>query len=226
MLKRKYNIIDDGFHPELVEKASFDGRLEIPIIKPPQEIIIPKSLTPLSKRKYANTFDTAICEYEHDYHFAELIYNPESIYEELSHYSAFITPDSSLYMDMPLCLQIANTYFNRAIGAYFQSKDIYVIPNIRWGDERTFTKCELPEKIAFLGAPKHSIVSVGTYGCIRTSQDKYYFKSGLDAMLQELEPKVVLVYGRMPDSIFQEYSNDTKFVQYDDWITRKKKGDY
>ena len=125
---------------------------------------------------------------------------------------------------MPLCLQIVNTYFNRAVGAYYQSRGMYVIPNIRWGDERTYTTCELPEKIAFLGVPKHSIVSVGTYGCIRTAEDKYYFKSGLEEMLQELEPQVVLVYGRMPETIFRDYKNCTEFVQYDDWTTRKKKG--
>ena len=222
-MKKHYNIIDDGYHPELVAKAFFAGVMEIPIIEAPKEIIIPKSLTPFSKRKYVDSYDTAICEYEHDFRFAELIYDPESLYSELSKFSAFITPDSSLYIDQPLCLQIANVYFNRAVGACFQSKGMYVIPNIRWGDERTFTTCELPEKVAFLGAPKHSIVSIGTYGCIRTMENKYMFKAGLDSMLQELEPKVVLVYGSMPDSIFKDYINCTRFVQYDDWTTCKRK---
>ena len=76
-MKKKYNIIDDGFNPELVERALFEGILEIPQIKAPQEIIIPKSLTPFTKRNYAKSYDTAICEYEHDYRFAELIYNPD-----------------------------------------------------------------------------------------------------------------------------------------------------
>lgn len=222
-MKKGYNIIDDGYYPELVERSFFDGILEIPSIEAPKEIAIPKSLTPFTKRKYADSFDTAICEYEHDFRFADLVYNPDSMYEELSKYSAFITPDCSLYIDMPLCLQIANTYFNRAIGAFYQSKGMYVIPNIRWGDERTFTTCELPEKIAFLGAPNNSILSVGTYGCIRTSENKSYFKAGLEAMLQELTPQVVLVYGPMPDSIFNDYINCTKFIRYDDWTTRKKR---
>lgn len=224
MEKKKYNIIDDGFHPELVERAFFDGFLEIPTIKAPKEIIIPKSLTPFTKRNYADTTDTAICEYEHDFRFTELVYKPEQLFEDLSRFSAFISPDCSLYLDMPLCLQIANVYFNRAVGSYYQSRGMYVIPNIRWGDERTFTTCELPEKVAFLGAPKQSIVSIGTYGCIKTADDKYYLKAGLEAMLQELEPVVVLVYGNMPDSIFQDYANCTKFVQYDDWTTRKRNG--
>lgn len=114
---------------------------------------------------------------------------------------------------------------NRAIGHYFQSKGMYVIPNIRWGDERTYTTTELPEKAAFLGAPKHSILSVGTYGCIKSKEDKRYFREGLIAMLDELEPEVVLVYGSMPRQIFEGIENRTHFVHYPDWITLKKAGD-
>ena len=223
MLKKSYNIIDDGFNAELVEHALFKGILEIPSIEAPREIIIPTSLTPFSKRNYAESFDTAICEYEHDVRFADLIYATQNYVKDISKFSAFITPDCSLYRDMPLCLQIANTYFNRAIGASFQDKGMYVIPNIRWGDERSYTKCELPEKFAFLGVPKRSIVSIGTYGCIRGAENKYFFKAGLDAMLQELEPQVVLVYGSMPNDIFGDYIKSTKFVQYDDWTSRKRR---
>ena len=152
-----------------------------------------------------------------------MIYATKNHVEELKKYSAFITPDCSLYRDMPLCLQITNTYFNRSVGAFMQEQGMYVIPNIRWGDERTYTSCELPEKIAFLGVPKRSIVSIGTYGCIRGKENKYYFKSGLEAMLAELEPKVVLVYGSMPSDIFGDYEDYTNFVQYGDWTSRMKR---
>ena len=222
-MTRKLNIIDDGYYPELVQQALFAGNLEIPILSPPSEIIIPKSLTPFSQRHYVENNDTAICEYEHDIKFAQLVYDPVSLADDIDQYAAFITPDCSLYRDMPLCLQIANTYLNRAVGAFFQSKGVYVIPNVRWGDERSFTTCELPEKFAFLGIPKNSIVSIGTYGCIKSRENRYYFKAGLDAMLQELEPQVVLVYGNMPDDIFRDYLPYTLFVQYDDWTTRIRK---
>lgn len=223
MSKNSYNLIDDGFNAELVEHALFNGVLEIPTIEAPAEIRIPGSLTPFSKRDYTKDSDTAICEYEHDTRFADLIYATQNYENDIKRFSAFITPDCSLYRDMPLCLQIANTYFNRAVGAYFQNKGMYVITNIRWGDERSYTTCELPEKFAFLGAPRRSIVSVGTYGCIRGAENRYYFKAGLDAMLQELEPQVVLVYGSMPDDIFGDYINSTRFVQYDDWTSRKRR---
>lgn len=41
-------------------------------------------------------------------------------------------------------------------------------------------------------------------------------------MLKELEPEIVLVYGSMPDKIFADYKDETKFIQYSDWTTRMK----
>ena len=108
---------------------------------------------------------------------------------------------------------------NRAVGHYLQSQGLYVVPNVRWGDERTYTTCVFPEKPAFLGVEKHSIVSVGAYGCIRGKENKYHFRAGLE----ELEPEIVLVYGRMPKAIFEGLNSSTTFINYPDWITFKRK---
>ncbi|MBQ7266488.1 MAG: DUF4417 domain-containing protein [Firmicutes bacterium] len=88
----------------------------------------------------------------------------------------------------------------------------------------TYTTTIFPEPIAFLGAEKHSIVAIGTYGCSKTKDDKYHLKAGLEAMLETLEPVVVLVYGAMNKSVFDDYRNTTKFVHYPDWITNVHKG--
>ena len=154
------NIIDDGFNAELVSNAFFDGFLEIPIIEKPDKIIIPSGLIPFTQIKRSDTKTEAIHFYEHDKRFSDVLTCTKELLPELSKFSAVISPDCSLYRDMPLCLQIANTYMNRAVGHYLQSQGLYVIPNVRWGDERSYTTCELPEKFAFLGVPKHSIVSI------------------------------------------------------------------
>ncbi len=106
-------------------------------------------------------------------------------------------------------------------GSYYQRHGVYVIPQIRWGTELTYTTKYFPEKVAFLGAEKHSIVAVGTYGCIQHREDKYYFQAGLEAMLETLEPEIVLVYGAMPESVFGSYLHLAKFVQYDNWTTSR-----
>ena len=48
-------------------------------------------------------------------------------------------------------------------------------------------------------------------------------RHGLMAMLDELQPEVVLVYGAMPDDIFHGLLDCTQFVQYPDWISSKKR---
>lgn len=40
--------------------------------------------------------------------------------------------------------------------------------------------------------------------------------------VDELEPEVVLVYGSMPEKIFGGLENRAKYIQYSDWMTRKK----
>ncbi|MDO4501104.1 MAG: DUF4417 domain-containing protein [Erysipelotrichaceae bacterium] len=125
-----------------------------------------------------------------------------------------------MYRNAPLAVQIANLYRNRAIGSFYQRHGINVIPLVRWGSPLTFNKSYFPEKIAFLGIEKKSIVAIGTYGCIKTKEDKKLFKDGLVSMIDELEPKIVVVYGSMPKEIFDELKNRTVFVQYDNWTKR------
>lgn len=221
--KRKA-IIDDGMNPELVKGADFDGVFEIPIIKAPSELIIPSGITPFTAYKRATDFSEAIGFYEMDALFADVLRHPSIYIEQFRKFSAFISPDCSLYRDAPLSVQLANVYRNRAIGHFYQQQGLYVIPQVRWGDEQTYSTAVLPEKIAFLGVEKHSIVAISSYGCISGQDNKHHFKAGLESMLLTIEPKIVLVYGSMPKCVFDDYKDLAQFVQYRDWISRKKGG--
>ena len=218
------NIIDDGFNSEFVETAFFDGVLEMPILNPPTKIIIPNKVIPFSKRTRSENYSEFPVFYEYDIEFSDILRNPNYYYDELARFPGMITLDNSLYVDSPLTVQIANTYRNRAIGYYYQHKGIYVIPNVRWGDERSYTTNFLPEKFAFLGLPKHSILSIGTYGCSQTKEEKFQLRNGLEAMLDELIPEVVLVYGSMSKYVFDGLRSKTNFVNFPDWTSIKKRG--
>ena len=221
--KRKA-IIDDGMNPELVKNADFDGYLGIPIIKKPEKIIIPKRIIPFNYINRATSTLDAICFNKDDTEFSDILIHPE-LYVDALKDRIFITPDCSLYRDMPLAAQITNVYRNRAIGVFLQNNGVYVIPQVRWGNSLTYTTSVLPEKVAFLGVPQNSIVAIGTYGCVQSRKNKEHFKKGLESMLTTLEPKTVLVYGAMPDYIFNEYINYTNFIKYPDWDTFIHGGD-
>ena len=49
---------------------------------------------------------------------------------------------------------------------------------------------------------------------------KRIFKEGLDEMIATLEPEVVLVYGSMSKTVFDDFRGTTEFVLYPDWTTR------
>lgn len=109
-------------------------------------------------------------------------------------------------------------YINRAIGVYFQNNGLKVIPNVRWGDDRTF-------EFAFDGLVPNGIYSISTWGCIGTKEDKNRFKEGLREMIKRLNPNKILVHGNMPDYIFSEFNGRVEFINYESWTSRVKKGE-
>lgn len=119
---RNAAVLDDGCNPELAKGATFDGIFEIPIIERPDEIVISGYMVPFSKMERVDPKSFAVCEYENDIEFSDLLTNPDAYVEKLKNYQAFISPDCSIYRDMPLSLQITNIYRNRLIGCYIQRK--------------------------------------------------------------------------------------------------------
>lgn len=222
MARKTEKLVDEGLRVSLVETAFFDGDFEIPHISKPESMIIPDRMIPFSVRNRSIDHMDFVCFYENDKNFREVLTNTEEYIDDLKRFPGIITPDCSLYLDAPLCVQLIDIYLNRAIGYYLQHNGIYVIPNIRWGDERTYTNAVFRDKVAFLGVDKHSIVSIGTYGQIQNAESRRYFREGLLAMLDELKPEIVLVYGAMPEKIFGDLKNRTRFIQYADWISRIK----
>ena len=216
--------ITDGCNPELVKGAVFDGVFQIPVIRAPQQMIVPKALCPFSMRDKVVENQFGLCFYENDIEFAEIIRNPDEYVKKLKKFQAVISPDASLFWDAPFAAQVINKYRNHAIAHYLQKKGVYVIPNVRWGDERTYTTDVFPEPLAFMGFEKHSIVSIGSYGLVKTSAEKKHFEAGLESMLEYLKPEVVLVYGSMPKDIFTDHIKfQSQFFQYPDWTSYMKK---
>lgn len=106
-------------------------------------------------------------------------------------------------------MQQWNTYRSRSLGFWLSKNGVPIIPNVRWGDERTYDFC-------FGGVERNSTVAIGTHGCIKKVEDKYYFKLGFKEMLNRLTPKTVLVFGKTPDDIFEEfYNSNFEIIQYE-----------
>ena len=186
----------DVFNAFLVENATYEGIFEFPCIEPTHEV--PNRLISFSKAISSTDYDQWVHFYEDDCNFERLWRNPKKYLEILKRYRGVILPDFSLYRDMPLVMQLWNIYRSRAIGAWLQANGVIVIPNIRFGDRRTFNYC-------CDGISKKPVIAVGTHGTLKSKADRSIFIEGLDKVVKRLEPRVIVVYGAAPASIFDKY---------------------
>ena len=163
-----------------------DDFWQMPIIR--NDGYIPEDLTGFNYAKTNPKKNTGIHFYVDDYQFERVWNYPEKYVDVLMEYDCILSPDFSLYMDMPMPMKIWNIFRSRQIGAYYQSKGIKVIPTISWAEPETYEFC-------FRGIPKGSIVSVSTIGVKRDQAALKVWQNGMREMIKRIEPGAILVYG-------------------------------
>lgn len=203
----KKTILDDGFQQYLTEGATFVGAAGIPMLMALDNVQVPRDMIPFTKARSSTNKRQYVHFYQHDKEFSVVLTATKRYLDLLKMYDGVITPDCTMMINQSPCLQQANTYMNRAVGFYLQKNGIPVIANIRWSDESSFEYC-------FLGVHKGSMVSVSTHGCIKSKEQKRMFKTGLEAMLDAIQPEIVLVHGKMPDEVFSSFKNQVAFHRY------------
>lgn len=181
---------------------------QMPIIN--NDNFIPSDLIGFNYAKSSDKKNTGIHFYLDDYQFERLWNNPQEYIETLKQYECILSPDFSLYLDMPIPMKIWNIYRSRQIGQYYQSQGIKVIPTLSWAEKETF-------EFAFKGIPKGSIVSVSTIGVKRNKEAFQIWKDGMDAMINEIQPSTILVYGGELD---YDYGN-IEVIYFENKVTER-----
>ena len=186
----------DVFNLFMVEDARLVGNLEMPYI-PKYNGPIPTKITNYCTPKL-DPSEYFIHFYLFDYYFDNkngLWYGSQrdsstvkKTIEKLLLYQGVIAPDYSIYVDMPLIMQLWNIYRVRAIHAWLSSQGINCIFNIRWGDYRTYD-------VAFFGIEKRSTLAVGSHGLIKNPLQRHTFMNGFVEMIKRLEPSNLVIYG-------------------------------
>lgn len=120
-----------------------------------------------------------------DCKFQSLYKSPENRFSTLSQYRFCLTPDYSLYGEMPTWRQIESVAHSRWCGAWWQQKGMQVIPTISWDKYQSYDFC-------FEGVESGSIVAVATYAC---KHERSTFCRGYDAMLERINPEAIICYG-------------------------------
>lgn len=183
---------------------------QMPIIK--KQDHVPGDLIGFNYAKTCEDKSVGIHFFIDDYQFERIWNDPEKYIPILKQYDCVISPEFSLYWDMPLPMKIWNTYRNRFIGALLQENGITVIPSICWADEASFDFC-------FQGIEKGSIVAVETNGIKEQEETLKRWKNGMDELINQIEPSTILIYGGQVDYDF----GDIKVVYYDNKVLKKWK---
>lgn len=178
---------NDAYNLGIAHRTEFtDNFWQMPIIFCDE--VIPSDLIGFNYAKSSENKNTGIHFYVDDYQFERVWNFPEKYIDILRDYECILSPDFSLYMDMPMPMKIWNVYRSRQIGAFYQHNGIAVIPTISWAEKETFDFC-------FEGIPKGSIVSVSTIGVKRDKDALKIWNDGMDEMIKRIEPTTILVYG-------------------------------
>lgn len=169
------------------------GFYQMPVIKACN--YIPDSLIGFNYAKSAKEFDTGVHFFVDDYQFERVWNSPLENIERLKKFQCVLTPDFSLYMDMPVAMKIWNVYRSRLIGQLCQDAGMNVIPTLSWAEKETYRFC-------FDGLETGGTVAVSTVGVMRDKSAREIFCDGMKEALQRLQPKAVVLYGSQIDFDF------------------------
>lgn len=159
--------------------------------------LIPYHLTQPDDKKNKNC---GVHYFLDDYRFQECYVSPEKAFSRICNYAFTLTPDYSLYREMPYWHQVENIGKSRWCGAYWQSKGKLVIPTISWSGPSNIEICTS-------GIEKGCVIAISTVGC-RTA--KFDFLLGYDKAVKILEPAKIICVGKP----FKEIENDVVYVPY------------
>lgn len=203
------------FNAFLVSTATYAGKYEFPRIQASNHL--PNSLVSFSKSKNGSDFGRWIHFYEDDYLFECVWDSPKDYLGHFKKFNGVILPDFSLYRDMPLAEQIWNIYRSRALGCWLQNNGVKVIPNIRYGDERTFEIC-------CDGIEPKSTIAVGSHGNMKCVTDREIFLKGFEKVVETIHPSAVVIYGTANDKYFGKYKElGIRILQFDSEIATSHK---
>lgn len=163
-----------------------DGAYQIPIIEPVD--FFPSRLMGFNYVLSTLSEDTGIHFFIDDYQFERIWNDPHTYIDRLRPFECALTPDFSLYMNMPMAMKIWNVYRSRMIGQMMQSVGIITIPTLSWAEPETYKFC-------FDGIAPGGTVAVSTVGVMRSNEAKEVWNDGMKEAIKRIRPIKIIVYG-------------------------------
>lgn len=202
---------DEAYNLPFVDLARCEGKYEMPIIEGVQHI--PDALIGFNYALTSKDKSAGVHFYVDDYQFERIWNEPERYIGVLKDYDSILTPDFSLYMDMPISMKIWNVFRSRLIGQMAQDAGLTVIPTVSWAERATFDFC-------FDGLPENSVLSISTIGVKNSPEAMEIWKEGVTELIKRKKPKALLVYGGAVDFDY----GDVEVFYFANSVTERMKG--
>ena len=201
---------DEAYNLPYVDLERTEGFYQMPSIE--RETHIPKGLMGFNYALTSGDTSKGIHFYVDDYQFERIWNDPHKYIDVLRDYDCVLTPDFSLYLDMPISMKIWNIFRSRLIGQMAQDAGLIVIPTVSWAEEDTFDFC-------FDGLPEGGVLSISTVGVKRDEHAMEIWKAGTTELIKRKKPSALLVYGGAVDFDF----GDTKVFYFSNEVTERMK---
>lgn len=188
------NIRYDVFGANRLRGATFTEPHEFPRIKPVFIDSIPGRIVGFDKLTAKTAIGALSHFYVQDRRYPRLYYRPTATLAILKSTAMVLGLDHSTYRDLPLTEQQHSVYLNRASDYWLQREGVTVIPNVGYGDERSYAFC-------CEGIEKGSSIAVSSAGNKRRRVDITYFIEGFRFVVNYLHPHSVIVHGNIHPEI-------------------------
>ena len=164
------------------------GKYQMPVIR--REFVPTPKRQPIGFNYVLSTKerDRAVHMFLDDYQIERLWSSPDNYVDRLREFECVFTPDFSLYSDMPIAMQIWNTYRSRLVGQIMQDNGVKIVPTVSWGLPETFEFC-------FDGIEQGSICVVSTIGVKKDETATQIWRDGMDEMIKRIQPSAIWCYG-------------------------------
>lgn len=180
--KQQYN------NMHLIGNMRFTESDGFPILKP-YNSRIDWDFYPYSMHNKLDGKGQAVYFFEDDYKFGYATWERlENTTYKLSKMDCLLSPDYSLYVDVPDIMNKWNIYKSRFAGAFWQANGFNVIPTASWGNTDSFC-------YSFEGLPKHSVIAVCGLGVKWCSAATILWEYGMRELEERLEPTNIIVCG-------------------------------
>ena len=178
----------DVFNGRLLDGLTIVSPYDIPKIQ--RCTLVPERLLPFSEAVRMKDPETSawVHFYEDDYRFERFWRYPEKYLDRLRAFAGVISPDFSLYRNMPKAQKINNTFRNQLLGAWLQANGLEVITNVRVSGRDSVA-------YALAGTPRHSTLALGLHGCTKDVTNRSHVIEEICLMCEVCEPVNLVVYG-------------------------------